>query len=181
MSPRAPKSREVVIMGRSTWKFALEALSWVGILFMTAFVAAVGYFAWAQSGGAAHRKTVTLEMSWKRGDTHYGPNFIHLESACLSNPEPGCFCSKDFTSTRTKEFGDYIESFGNKKVPVKYRVDYDGNGQPGGAALESVGAWPVERFNIVERRMPLSSGSRMQPGGGVSHLRTPGDCFPTEK
>jgi hypothetical protein len=170
-------------MSKSFWKLALEGLRWIGILFMAVFVAAIGYFAWAQSGGAAHRKTVTLEMSWKRGDSYYGPNFIHLESACLSNPEPGCFCSRDFTSTRTKEFADYIESFGSNKVPVKYRVDYDGNGQPGGATLESVGEWPAERFNIVERALSsgFRGGSRNQSRGGVLHGKSPNDCFPIEK
>jgi hypothetical protein len=169
-------------MSKSFWKLALEKLSWIGVLFMAVLAAAVGYFAWAQNGGAAHRKTVTLEMSWKRGDSYYGPNFIHLESACQSNSEPGCFCARDFTSTRTTEFADYIESFGSKKVPVKYRVNYGGNGQPGGATLERVGAWPAERFNIVERALSSGSrGTRNQTGGGVLHFRTPSDCFPTEK
>src|ERR1700735_934320 len=108
-------------MSKSFWKLALESVSWIGVLLMAVLVPAVGYFVWAQSTAAAHRKTVTLEMSWERGDTYYGRNFIHLESACLSNPEAGCYCSRDFTSTRTKEFADYIESFGDKKVPVKYR------------------------------------------------------------
>lgn len=169
-------------MSKSFWKLALERLSWIGVLFMAVLAAAVGYFAWVQSAGTAHRKTVTLEMSWKRGDSYYGPNFIHLESACQSNPEPGCFCARDFISTRTAEFADYIESFGSKKVPVKYRVNYDGNGQPDGATLETVGAWPAERFNIVERTLGSGSrGTRNQSGGGVLHFKSPSDCFLTEK
>jgi hypothetical protein len=168
-------------MSRSSLKLALEGLSWIGVLSLAVFVTAVGYFAWAQNGSAAHRKTVTLEMSWERGDSYYGPNFIHLALPCLSNPEPGCFCARNFTSTRTKEFADYIESFGSKKVPVKYRVNYDGNGQPNGATLESVGDWPAERFNTIERT--LSSGSRgtRNQSGGVFHGKSPGDCFPMEK
>src|ERR1700735_294368 len=106
-------------MSESFWKPALGRLTWMGVLLM-ALVAAAGYFAWAQNGGGAHRKTVTLEMSWKRGDTYHGANFIHLESPCLSNPEAGCYCSRDFTSTKTKQFADYIDSFGSKKVPVRY-------------------------------------------------------------
>jgi hypothetical protein len=160
-------------MSKSNRGLALTGLSWIGILSIAVFVV---------SGGAGHRKTVTLEMSWKRGNSYYGPNFIHLESACLSNPEPGCFCVRDFTSTRTKEFADYIESFGSEKVPVKYRVDYDRNGQPGGATLESVGSWPAERFNTVERTLGSGSHStRSQSGGGVLHMKTPSDCFPAEK
>jgi hypothetical protein len=34
-------------------------------------------------------KSVVLEMSWKRGDNHYGPNSISLESPGLSNSQPG--------------------------------------------------------------------------------------------
>ena len=70
-------------------------------------------------GCASHRESVALEMSWKRGDDHYGPNFIHLESGCLSNPETGWSCALDFKATTSKDFADYIGSFGTKKVPVK--------------------------------------------------------------
>ena len=34
-------------------------------------------------------KSVVLEMSCKRGDNHYGPNSISLESPGLSNSQPG--------------------------------------------------------------------------------------------
>ena len=117
-------------------------------------------------------------MSWKRGDDHYGPNFIHLESLCLSNPEPGCFCSHDFKITTSKEFADYVESFGSNRVPVKYHVDYNGNHQVIGAILESVGDWPEERFQLNERS--LSTGFRMLRGQrtGGGHLNNPADCFP---
>ncbi len=115
--------------------------------------------AFGEGNGAVYRKTVVLEMSWKRGDDHYGPNFIYLESACLSNPEPGCFCSHDFKITTSKEFADYVESFGSNRVPVKYHVDYDRNHQVVGATLESVGEWSEERFHINERS--LSTGFRM--------------------
>jgi hypothetical protein len=132
----------------------------------------------AQNNRAAYRKSVDLEMSWKRGDNHYGANFIHLESACLSNPEPGCFCSLDFKTTTSKEFADYIESFGSKKVPVKFHVDYDRNQQVVGAILEGVSEWPEERFHINERS--LGTGFRMLPDQRTSggHLNNPADCFP---
>ena len=68
------------------------------------------------------RKSVTLEMSWKRGDDHYGPNFIHLESPCLGSPESGCFCSLDFKTTTSKELAEYLASFVGKRVPVKFHV-----------------------------------------------------------
>jgi hypothetical protein len=127
---------------------------------------------------ACNRKSVGLEMSWKRGDNHYGLNFVHLESSCLSNPEPGCFCSLDFKTTTPKEFADYIESFGSKKVPVKFHVDYDRNHHVVGAILDAVGEWPEDRFHINERS--LDTGFRMLPnqrtGGG--HFNNPADCFP---
>jgi hypothetical protein len=124
------------------------------------------------------RKTLRLDMSWKRGDNHYGPDFIGLESACLGSSEPSCFCSVNFKVTRSRDFADYIESFGSKKVPVKYRVDYDQNHQVVGAILESVGTWPGAGFHDDERS--LSTGFRMVPGQtkGGGRFRNPGDCFP---
>jgi hypothetical protein len=158
-------------MSSSAEKAVRGGLMWslLGVLLSSVLVAAAC---------AAYRKSVVIEMSWKRGDDHYGPNFIHLESACLSNPEPGCFCALDFKTTTSKEFADYVESFESHKVPVKFHVDYDGNHQVVGAILESLAEWPEERLHINERS--LATGFRMlrnqPPGGG--HLRNPGDCFP---
>src|SRR5712672_3096730 len=111
-----------------------KGLIWpvLGVLLLTALISAVAHRLIPQSNGAVYRKSVGLEMSWKRGDNHYGPNFIHLESAC---PSAGCFCSLDFKITRSKEFADYIESFGSNRVPVKFHVDYDRNNQVVGAIL----------------------------------------------
>jgi hypothetical protein len=132
----------------------------------------------AQSKGAVYRKSVSLEMSWKRGDDHYGPNFIHLESPCLSNPESGCFCSLDFKTTTSKEFAEYVASFGDNRVPVKFHVDYDRTHQVVGALLEGVGEWPEERFHINERS--LGTGFRTLPNQRTSggHFNNPADCFP---
>jgi hypothetical protein len=76
-------------------------------------------------------------MSWTRGAPAYGPDFIHLESPCATNSESGCFCSNDFSVTRTKVFAGYIESFGSSEVPVSYYVSYDSSGQVSGALLIS--------------------------------------------
>jgi hypothetical protein len=163
-------------MSSRAWKLVLEGF---GVLLTAALAWAVGYVVWAQGNGVLHRKTVVLEMSWKRGDTRFGPNFVHLESACLSNPEPGCFCSNEFRVTRTKEFADYIESFGSSKVPVKYVVNYDNNGEVVGAILESVGVWQEQRFNHAE--WSLSETVRAVPNQshrGVAYMRSPADCFP---
>lgn len=94
-----------------------------------------------------HRESVPLEMSWKRGDDHYGSNFIHLESVCLSNPEPGCFCSLDFKATTSKEFADYVGSFGTNKVPVKFHVDY-GNNHQDLANQRTASLMPLDGINL---------------------------------
>jgi len=150
-----------------------------GALLTAVLVATVVYFAWPQNTRAFQRRTMVLEMSWKRGDNYYGPNFIRLESPCASNPESGCFCAVDFTKTKSKEFADYVASFGNKRVPVKYDVIYDRDRQVVGAGLTSVGVWPAERFDITERS--LASGTRAVPnksGSGGLHGKVPADCFP---
>lgn len=156
-----------------------EGLIWrvLGILSAAILVACYIQSVTAQSNGGSGRKTVLLQMSWKRGDSYYGPNFIHLESPCLGNPEEGCSCFQDFKITRSKEFADYIASFGNSNVPVKYHVDYDAEGQVVGAILESVGDWPEERFHINERSLGRSSRIvTRRPSMGK--FRMPADCFP---
>ena len=111
--------------------------------------------------------------------------FIHLESACLSNHDPRCFCSVDFKITTSKELADNIKSFGSNKVPVKYHVDYDRNHAVVGTALESVGEWPEVRFDISEkvisygpniqqpylRRRALQKSRRLFPGTGEMSVR----------
>jgi hypothetical protein len=52
----------------------------LGILLSAGLVAAVARLLLAQSNGAIYRNSVALEMSWKRGDNYYGPNYIHLAS-----------------------------------------------------------------------------------------------------
>jgi hypothetical protein len=168
-------------MSRNHRKAVGGGLIWLllGVLLSAALVAAVACLVVAQSNGVVHQESVALEMSWKRGDNHYGPNFIHLESPCLSNPEPGCFCALDFKTTTSKEFADYVESFGNHSVPVKFHVDYDRNHQVVGAILEAVAEWPEKRFHIIKERS-LATGFRMlrtqHTSGG--HLNNPADCFP---
>src|ERR1700739_2255407 len=166
-------------MGRNAVKVIREGLIWpfLGVLLSASFVAAVTIVLLPRSKGAVTRKSVSLEMSWERGDNHYGPNFIHLESTCLSNSQPGCFCSLDFKSTTSKEFADYIESFGSNRVPVKFSVDYDRNQRVVGAGLESVGEWPEERFQINEKLLGTGFRSLPNPPAG-GRVNNPADCFP---
>jgi len=120
-------------------------------------------------------KSMVVEMSWKRGDNHYGPKFISRESPCLSNSQSACFCSTDFKATTS----NYVESFGSSKVPVKYRIHYDRNPEAVGALLESVGTRPGKRFHDNERL--LATGFRMITGQATAggHIRNPADCFPS--
>lgn len=165
-------------MSKSTAGVMLEGAIWpiLGVLLSGVFVAVI-YFR-LPILHPVDRKIVALNMFWKRGDNIYGPNFIGLESPCFSNSLPGCFCSVGFKVTTSKDFADYVESFGRNSVPVKFEVDLDRKHQVVGAMLESVGTWPGERFHINERS--LGTGFRMIPGqtrgGGLS--RNPGDCFP---
>src|SRR6266849_6941309 len=166
-------------MNRGALKVMREGLIWplVGLLLSAGLVAVVCLL-FAHSMNAVSRKSVGLEMSWERGDGHYGPNFIHLESSCLGNPQSGCFCSLDFKTTTSKEFADYVESFGTKRVPVKFAVDYDRRHRVVGASLEGVGEWPGERFQANEKL--LGTGFRSLPNQPASiHLMNPADCFPT--
>jgi hypothetical protein len=163
-------------MSRSTGNVTPARLVWpiLVVLLSAAIVWAAARILWARGS----RKSVSLEMSWKRGDSYYGPNSIHLESACLSNAAPGCFCSLEFNTTTSKEFADYVETFASNRVPVKFHVDYDRNHQVVGAILENVGDLPEERFRFGERS--LSTGFRMLPGQrtGGGHSNNPADCFP---
>ena len=165
-------------MSRTTRSLNREGVMPIlGIFLLSALALLVGGCLLAQNR-TVHRESVALEMSWKRGDDHYGPKAIHLESTCLSNPEPGCFCSLDFKVTTSKEFADYVASFGTNKVPVKFHVDYDNNHQVIGAILESVGEWAENRFHINEKS--LATGFRMvrNKPSGSGHLNNPADCFP---
>lgn len=157
-----------------------ERLAWPFVALLVTAMLMLAAPVWTGQVRSKKEKSIILEMSWKRGDNHYGSNFIHLESACLSNSAPGCFCSADFKATSSKDFADYIESFGNNKVPVQYHVDYDSYHQIVGAILESVGKWPGDQFHDSERL--LGTGFRMIPGQskGGGHVRNPGDCFPSQ-
>jgi hypothetical protein len=167
-------------VSRSTGKVIHRGLIWLvlGVLLSVLLLPAVARLLSAQSKRAVYRKSISLEMSWTRGDDHYGPNFIHLESPCLGSQESGCFCSLDFKTTTLKEFAEYVESFGSNRVPVKFHVDYDRNHQVVGALLEGVGEWPEERFQINERL--LATGFRMLRNQRTSgaHFNNPADCFP---
>jgi hypothetical protein len=117
-----------------------------------------------------HRKTIILDMSWKRGDVHYGPDFIHLESSCLSNSEAGCYCANNFTTS--KEFADYIEAFGNKKVPVSYYVDYDAKGEPSGVVLKSVGSGlRTDSISGKDQSTPVSVWFEVSPNPALCTVK----------
>src|ERR1700690_771572 len=166
-------------MSGTTMKLMRKGLIWppLVVLLLAGLAMGVARLLLAQINRAINRKTVVLEMSWKRGDSYYGPNFINLESDCLSNSQPGCFCSLDFKTTTSKEFANYIASFGSNKVPVKYEVDYDRNRLVVGASLESVGEWPEEKFRDNEKSLSTGFGSFLNHPS-VGRINNPADCFP---
>jgi hypothetical protein len=164
-------------VGSTERKIVSAAFIWplVGLLAAVAVVAFLMTYVFGADPLVRRRKVVTLEMSWRRGDDHHGPNFVYLESRCLNNPVLGCFCANAFEATTTKEFADYVETFGNRKVPVLYEVKYV-NGQVVGAGLLSVGTWPKSRFNASE--ISLVTGFKLPKLNGVMHSKNPADCFP---
>jgi hypothetical protein len=168
------------VTGQSTIKVIRDGLIWpiLGILLSAILVLVCVRFVVVRGNGAVRRKTLVLEMSWKRGDGYYGPNFVHLESPCLANPKDGCSCFQDFKITTSIEFADYIASFGSSNVPVKYDASINRKGQVVGAILQAVGDWPAERFHINERS--LGRSFQMLARQQISDkFRIPADCFPT--
>ena len=108
-----------------------------------------------------HRASITLEMSWKRGDDHFGPNFHHLESNCLSSPARSI--SKPAPIKNSQTISRPLEPI---RVPVQFHVDCDANRQVVGGILESVGEWSEKRFQTNEKS--LATGFRVlenQPSG----------------
>lgn len=71
-------------------------------------------------------------MDWTRGDAHYGPDFIQLNSPCQRQAEKPCVCVADFkvvsSSANPAEFANYVTSFEHGKVPVTFEVRYSAEG-----------------------------------------------------
>lgn len=110
----------------------------------------------AQASDGAQKKptrsvSVMLSMDWTRGDAHYGPDFIQLNSPCQRQAEKPCVCVADFkvvsSSANPAEFANYATSFEHGKVPVTYEVRYSAEGLFLGARLLSVGNWTRDRFH----------------------------------
>src|ERR1039458_9176065 len=81
---------------------------------------------------------VTLSMKWTRGDPRYGPNSISLSTPCQASGDVPCECTMQFKVINSKEFADYISSFGDGLVPVVYEVRYGSDGLAPGARLRRV-------------------------------------------
>jgi hypothetical protein len=126
---------------------------------------------------------VTLRMSWTLGNTHYGPNFVSLQSKC-ANQASNCSCRMDFkvisSSPNSAAFADYIRSFGKREVPVTFKVLHGADHRILGAALMSVGDWSSEKFATNDRLLGVEV--KFEPGKDRSRvpLNSPGDCFPAD-
>lgn len=121
------------------------------------------------------RRMITVPMTWQRGDRNYGRNFVRLSYA-----KGGGNCNADFFSSAA--FADYVESFGDRKVPVTYEVFYDQSGEAISANFSRVGSWSAKRFSDNEGGPSREVTSK--PGEPVVRSRVPQDCFdalPTPK
>jgi hypothetical protein len=125
---------------------------------------------------------VTIRMSWTLGDTHYGPNFVSLQSKC-TNQVSNCSCRMNFrvisSSPNSAAFADYIRSFGSSEVPVTFRV-LRRDHRVRGAALMSVGDWSSEKFKTNDRLLAIEI--KFEPGKDRTNVSfsNPGDCFPAD-
>src|ERR1700723_2685108 len=121
---------------------------------------------------------VTLRMDWALGDSHYGPNFVSLQSKC-ANQASNCSCRMDFkvisSSPNSAAFADYIRSFGKGEVPVTFKVQHGTDHRFLGAALMSVGDWSAEKFATNDRLLGVRL--KFEPGKGRNSipLNSPGD------
>lgn len=147
----------------------------------------------AQGNDSAQKKpapgsvSVTLSMDWTRGDAHYGPDFIQLNSPCQRQAERSCACVADFkvvsSSADSAEFANYVTSFEHGKVPVTYEVRYGAEGIFLGARLLSVGNWTRDRFHPDDGSLGVKTTFHAASPGQVQRARidSPGECFPPNK
>jgi len=162
---------------------------WTSIRMLTAAIGLVPLLGYSQQPDSKARESgagpvlVTLYMNWKRGDSHYGANAIQLSTPCQNSTDERCQCFADFKSTTTKEFADYVESFGDVKVPATYRVSYSPDGSARSAFLESVGKWPGEKFQHNERLIGAGITFRKGLVGQMrpAKVASPADCFPAQE
>ena len=127
------------------------------------------------------RRVVTLPMAWRRGDSYYGRNFINLESPCINNQDPHCYCALEFKVINSPAFADHIESFGERPVPVRFAVLYSHDGKALSASLLSVDDWPSEKFYVNDTLLGVGfrapERQEIKPGEKVLHSNNPADCF----
>lgn len=127
-------------------------------------------------------RSVTLWMDWQRGQNkRYGPNFIYLHTPCENSQS--CECSLSFKTTNSQEFADYIQSFGQDKVPAVFDVAYGSDGHATSGHLVSVGVWKKDKFTHNDQLISITANFH---GGAVGErqsfkVNSPGDCFPPHK
>jgi hypothetical protein len=123
---------------------------------------------------------ITLWTAWQRGDTHYGPNYVQLYEHCQNPEEPHCECTIRFATT-SREFADYIASFGKNEVPVVYEVTRGPSGQVQNTRFLRVGTWTRDKFpspNDGLLGVALKSPTSIGHGHANQQLSIPTACFP---
>jgi len=168
----------LVIMSKKTRRLS----TMIAVLGLLPIAVVLGQAQETQKAGAAMSDftPVTLSMRWARGDPHYGPNFIWLSTPCLTSGDVPCECTMQFKGTNSKEFADYISSFGDGPVPVVYQVLYGSDGLAHGNRLESVGNWQADRFPRNDRLLGISFTFKGgKPGQKQrANIHDPAGCFP---
>ena len=164
----------------------MNKVHWIRLLaFAVFFSAATWPQADAQRTTVSQGTPVTLWMDWKRGDSHYGKDFIELHRTCQGK---SCVCVADFkvisSKENAKEFADYVTSFEHGRVPVVYDLILSEEGRFVGARLLRVGDWTSDRFHqndgILGVRFSFPGKGKIgQPQSAP--VRGISECFPLKQ
>ena len=164
----------------------MNKVHWIRLLaFAVFFSAATWPQADAQRTTVSQGTPVTLWMDWKRGDSHYGKDFIELHRTCQGK---SCVCVADFkvisSKENAKEFADYVTSFEHGRVPVVYDLILSEEGRFVGARLLRVGDWTRDRFHHNDGLLgvPVTFNAGSDSSRTVSiGITSPADCFPSRE
>lgn len=164
----------------------MNKMRWTPVLAFTLLFSAAGWSqADAQRTTVSQGLAVTLWMDWKRGDSHYGKDFIELHRSCEREP---CVCVVSFkvisAGKNAREFADYVSSFEQGKVPIVYELLSSKEGRFVSARFLRVGDWTSDRFHpndgVLGVQVTFKAGSdtgRTMP----TRVSSPANCFPPQQ